>query len=471
VAEMFKHYQHIHLVGIGGSGMSGIAEVLLNLGYKVTGSDIHQSDVTKRLEKLGGKIYQGHNATNITNVDVVVYSSAVNMDNPELSWAKAKRIPVITRAEMLGELMRLKYGIAIAGAHGKTTVTSMISSVLTKAGLDPTVVVGGRFNDIGSNARLGNSEFMVAETDESDGTFLKLSPIIAVVTNIDQEHLDFYQDLDEIKNAFLIFMNKVPFYGKAIFCLDCKNIRDIIERIERKFTSYGLSKEAEVRATDVALYDFYSEYNLVVKEKKLDRLRVNIPGVHYLTNSLAAVAVGLELEIDLSVIKDALANYSGVHRRFEIKAEVNGILIIDDYAHHPTEIKATLATLKLKKPKRIIAIFQPHRYTRTKALAQEFGKAFSEVDLIIVTSIYPAGEKPIPGVDASLIVDSLIKEGHSKVVFIHSFSEIVDFLKTLVAPEDAVITLGAGDVWKVGEELSKLLQSKYLENNKVFITG
>ncbi|MEW6097316.1 MAG: UDP-N-acetylmuramate--L-alanine ligase [bacterium] len=456
---MFKQDQHIHLVGIGGTGMSGIAEVLLNLGYKVSGSDIHMSDVTKRLEKLGGKIYSGHDANNIKDVDVVVYSSAVSMDNEEVAYAKDKRIPVIPRAEMLAELMRLKYGIAVAGAHGKTTTTSMISLVLTKAGLDPTVVVGGRFNDIGSNARLGNSEYLVAETDESDGTFLKLSPIISVVTNIDPEHLDFYKDLNEIKNAFLTFMNKVPFYGKVIFCMDCKNIRDIIERIERRFTSYGLSKEADVRAEDVLLHNLYSEYNLVLNDKKLDKIRVNIPGLHYLNNSLAAVAVGMELGIDLSVIKDALSTYSGVHRRFEIKAKVNGILVMDDYAHHPTEIKATLATLKLKKPKRIIAVFQPHRYSRTKALAQEFGKAFNDADMVIVTSIYTAGEKPIAGVDASLIVENLIKEGHPKVMFINSFPEILGFLMSMVAPRDAVITLGAGDIWKVAEELSNELKA------------
>lgn len=450
---MFEEDQHIHLIGIGGTGMSGIAEVLLKLGYKVSGSDVHQSEITKNLERLGGKIYYGHDANNVADVDVVVYSSAVSIDNPEVICAKAKRIPVIPRAEMLAELMRLKYGIAIAGAHGKTTTTSMISLVLTKAGLDPTVVVGGRFNDIGSNARHGNSEFMVAETDESDGSFLKLSPIISVVTNIDPEHLDFYKDLDEIKNAFLTFMNKVPFYGKVIFCLDCPNIHDIIEKIERRFISYGLNKEADIQATDVLFHDVYSEYNLVLKDKKLDKIRVNIPGLHYLRNSLAAVAVGLELEIDLSIIKDALANYSGVHRRFEIKAEVNGITIIDDYAHHPTEIKATLATLKLKKARRIIAVFQPHRYTRTKALVQEFGKAFNDADMVIVTPIYPAGEKPIAGVDASLIVERLIKEGHPKVMFINSFSEIVDFLMSVIMPQDAVITLGAGDVWKVGEEL------------------
>lgn len=459
---MFKQDQDIHLVGIGGTGMSGIAEVLLNLGYRVSGSDIHLSDITKRLEQLGGKIYEGHNADNIKDVDVVVYSSAVTVDNPEISCAKDKRIPVITRAEMLAELMRLKYGIAIAGAHGKTTTTSMISLVLTKAGLDPTVVVGGRFNDIGSNARLGNSEFMVVETDESDGTFLKLSPIIGVVTNIEQEHLDFYKDLDEIKNAFLTFMNKVPFYGRVILCLDCKNIQDLMKRIERKYISYGLSNEADIAATDVMLHNLYSEYNLVVKGKKLDKLRVNIPGIHYLSNSLASVAVGLELGIDLSVIKDALSNYSGVHRRFEIKAEAKDeTLIVDDYAHHPTEIKATLATLKLRKPKRIIAVFQPHRYTRTMTLAQEFGKAFNDADLVILTSIYPAGEKPIPGVDASLIVDRLIKEGHPRVMFINSFSEIVEFLKDIMMPQDAIITLGAGDIWKVGESLeSKIRDSK-----------
>lgn len=453
---MFKKDQHVHLIGIGGSGMSGIAQVLLNIGYKVTGSDIHQSEVIKELESLGGKIYQGHNADNIKGADVVVYSSAVGSDNVEVASAKFNRIPVIPRAEMLAELMRLKYSIAVAGAHGKTTTTSMISLVLTKAGLDPTVVVGGRFNALGSNARLGQSEFMVAETDESDGSFLKLSPIIAVVTNIDLEHLDFYKDLEAIKNAFCVFMNKVPFYGKIIFCLDCPNLRRLIERMERKWISYGLVEEAEVRAEDILLNGSYSEYKLVVKDKKLDRVRVNIPGLHYLSNSLAAVAVGLELGIDLSVIKDALANYSGVHRRLEIKAEVNGTLIIDDYAHHPTEIKATLSTLKLKKPGRIIAIFQPHRYTRTKALAQEFGQAFDDADMVIITSIYAAGEKPIPGVDASLIVESLKKQGHTEVMFIESFPEIVEFLRGVVAPQDAVITLGAGDVWKVEESFIRL---------------
>jgi UDP-N-acetylmuramate--alanine ligase len=456
---MFKQDQHIHLIGIGGSGMSGIAEVLLNLGYKVSGSDIHLSEVTKRLEKLGGKIYHGHDANNIKDIDVVVYSSAVSQDNVEIVYAKNRRIPVISRAEMLSELMRLKYGIAVAGAHGKTSTTSMISLVLSKAGLDPTVVVGGKFNDIGSNARLGNSEFMVVETDESDGTFLKLSPIISVVTNIDPEHLDFYKDLDEIKTAFLTFMNKVPFYGKVIFCMDCENIRNIMDRIERRFTSYGLHNSADVQATDVLLHSIYSEYSLMVKGRKVDRLRVNIPGIHYLSNSLAAVAVGLELGIDLQVIKNALASYSGVHRRFELKAKINGILIIDDYAHHPTEIKATLSTLRLKNPKRIIAVFQPHRYTRTKALYQEFGKAFDDADMVIVTSIYPAGEQPIPGVDASLIVESLIKEGHPRVIFINSFPEIVEFLLSMVVPQDAVITLGAGDVWKVGTELSQELKA------------
>ncbi|MDI6736037.1 MAG: UDP-N-acetylmuramate--L-alanine ligase [bacterium] len=459
---MFKRDQHIHLIGIGGSGMSGIAQVLLSLNCKVTGSDIHLSETTKRLESLGGKIYQGHDAHNIKGADVVVYSSAVGPDNVEVVSAKDNRIPVIPRAEMLAELMRLKYSIAIAGAHGKTTTTSMISLVLTKAGLDPTVVVGGRFNDIGSNARLGSSEYMVAETDESDGSFLKLSPIIAVVTNIDAEHLDFYKDLDEIRNAFCTFMNKVPFYGKIIFCLDCLNLRHLIEKVERRYTSYGLIEGAEIRATNILLNSFHSEYNLVVAGKELDRVKVNIPGVHYLSNSLAAVAVGLELGIDLPIIKDALANYSGVHRRFEIKAKVNETLIIDDYAHHPTEIKATLDTLKLKKEQgkpsgRIIAIFQPHRYSRTKALAKEFGQAFNDADMVIITSIYPAGEKPIPGVDASLIVENLIKQGHSKVMFIQSFPEIVEFLMNVIAPQDTVITLGAGDIWKVGENLCKEL--------------
>lgn len=456
---MFKQGQHIHLIGIGGSGMSGIAEVLLNLKCQVSGSDIHPGDTTKRLEMLGGKIYYGHNANNIKDVDVVVYSSAVSEDNVEVAYAKSKRIPVIPRAEMLAELMRLKYGIAIAGAHGKTTTTSMISLILTKAEFDPTVVVGGRFNDIGSNARLGNSEYMVAETDESDGSFLKLSPIISVVTNIDREHLDFYKDLDEIKLAFLTFMNKVPFYGRVIFCLDCPNLRDIMEKIERKWTSYGLSQEAQIKATEVVLNGSYSEYTLVINDKKLTKIRVNIPGVHYLSNSLAAVAVGLELGIDLSVIKDALSSYGGVHRRLEIKGVVNGITIIDDYAHHPTEIKATLATIKHKKPKRIIAVFQPHRYTRTKALAQEFGKAFNDASVVIVTPIYPAGEKPIPGVDSSLIVESLIKQDYPEVMFINSFPEVIEFLLDVAKPDDVIVTLGAGDVWKIGTEIIEIYRN------------
>lgn len=456
--DISKQNQHIHLIGIGGIGMSGIAELLLRLGYKVSGSDIKLTEITKNLEKLGGKIYQRHHSDNVTNVDVVVYSSAVSMDNPEIVTAKTKHIPIISRAEMLAELMRFKYSIAIAGAHGKTTTTSMISLILTKANLDPTVVVGGRFNDIGSNARYGSSEFMVVETDESDGSFLKLSPIISVVTNIDYEHLDFYKNLDEIKNAFLTFMNKVPFYGKVIFCMDCRNIQDIINKIERKFISYGLNKDADIQAGNILLHDLYSEYNLILKGKKKDKIKVNIPGKHYVLNSLAAIAVGLELNIDLSIIKDALANYNGVHRRFEVKAKVNGITIIDDYAHHPTEIKATLATLKLRKPRRIIAIFQPHRYSRTKALHHEFGKVFNEADMVIVTPIYPAGEKPIVGVDASLITESLIKEGHLKVIFINSFTEIVDFLRNIVIPHDTVITLGAGDIYKVGEVLSEQLK-------------
>ncbi|MEW6606013.1 MAG: UDP-N-acetylmuramate--L-alanine ligase [bacterium] len=456
---MFKQGQHIHLIGIGGSGMSGIAEVLLNLKCQVSGSDIHPGDTTKRLEMLGGKIYYGHNANNIKDVDVVVYSSAVSEDNVEVAYAKSKRIPVIPRAEMLAELMRLKYGIAIAGAHGKTTTTSMISLILTKAEFDPTVVVGGRFNDIGSNARLGNSEYMVAETDESDGSFLKLSPIISVVTNIDREHLDFYKNLDEIKLAFLTFMNKVPFYGRVIFCLDCPNLHDIMEKIERKWTSYGLSQEAQIKATEVVLNGSYSEYTLVINDKKLTKIRVNIPGVHYLSNSLAAVAVGLELGIDLSVIKDALSSYGGVHRRLEIKGVVNGITIIDDYAHHPTEIKATLATIKHKKPKRIIAVFQPHRYTRTKALAQEFGQAFNDASVVIVTPIYPAGEKPIPGVDSSLIVESLVKQDYPEVMFINSFPEVIEFLLDVAKPDDVVVTLGAGDVWKIGTEIIEIYRN------------
>ncbi|MBI4753606.1 UDP-N-acetylmuramate--L-alanine ligase [Candidatus Desantisbacteria bacterium] len=456
---MFKKIQHIHFIGIGGSGMSGIAELLLSLGYTVTGSDMAETEITKRLQGLGGRIYIGHSQKNIEDADVVVYSSAVSKENPEVLAAKEKRIPVIPRAEMLAELMRLKYGIAIAGAHGKTTTTSMISLVLSTAGLDPTVVVGGRFNDIGSNARLGSSEYLVAESDESDGSFLKLSPIIAVVTNIDEEHLDYYQDISQIKDAFLQFMNKVPFYGSVILCLDNKNLESVIDKIERRVISYGLTKEAQIRAEDILFDGFSSEFTVVFEGNTLGRIKLKVPGIHYVSNALAAVAVGLDLEIEFEKIAAALGAYSGVQRRFQITGEADGVTIIDDYAHHPTEIAATLAAIKSTK-RRVVAVFQPHRYTRTMALSKDFGQCFNDADMVIVTNIYGAGEKPIEGVDASLVVKSLVEAGHSRVMFLQTFEEIIDFLHRFICPQDVVVTLGAGDIWKAGKRLWEELRQK-----------
>jgi len=456
---MFKKIQNIHFIGIGGSGMSGIAEVLLNLGYTVTGSDMVETEITIRLQGLGGRIYIGHSQKNIEDADVVVYSSAVSKENPEVLSAKEKRIPIIPRAEMLAELMRLKYGIAVAGAHGKTTTTSMISIVLSTAGLDPTVVIGGRFNDIGSNARLGSSEYLVAESDESDGSFLKLSPIIAVVTNIDEEHLDYYQDISQIKDTFLQFMNKVPFYGSVILCLDNENLQAVIDKIERRVITYGLTKEAQIRAEDILFDGFSSEFTVIFEGNTLGRIRLKVPGIHYVSNALAAVAVGLDLEIEFEKILDALGAYSGVQRRFQITGEANGVTIIDDYAHHPTEIAATLAAIKSTK-RRVVAVFQPHRYTRTKALSKGFGQCFNDADMVIVTNIYGAGEKPIEGVDASLVVKSLVEAGHSRVIFLQTFEEIIDFLHRFICPQDVVVTLGAGNIWKVGKRLWEELRQE-----------
>jgi len=456
---MFKKIQNIHFIGIGGSGMSGIAEVLLNLGYTVTGSDMVETEITKRLQGLGGRIYIGHSQKNIEDADVVVYSSAVSKENPEVLSAKEKRIPIIPRAEMLAELMRLKYGIAVAGAHGKTTTTSMISIVLSTAGLDPTVVIGGRFNDIGSNARLGSSEYLVAESDESDGSFLKLSPIIAVVTNIDEEHLDYYQDISQIKDTFLQFMNKVPFYGSVILCLDNENLQAVIDKIERRVITYGLTKEAQIRAEDILFDGPSSAFTVIFEGNTLGRIRLKVPGIHYVSNALAAVAVGLDLEIEFEKILDALGAYSGVQRRFQITGEANGVTIIDDYAHHPTEIAATLAAIKSTK-RRVVAVFQPHRYTRTKALSKGFGQCFNDADMVIVTNIYGAGEKPIEGVDASLVVKSLVEAGHSRVIFLQTFEEIIDFLHRFICPQDVVVTLGAGNIWKVGKRLWEELRQE-----------
>ena len=457
---MFKKIKHIHFVGIGGIGMSGIAEVLLNLGYKVSGSDMNLSDTTKHLKDIGAIIYKGHAASNIAGADVVVISSAVSQENEEVKAAKKLLIPVIPRAEMLAELMRLKYGIAVAGAHGKTTTTSIIATVLTRGNIDPTVVIGGKLNSFGTNAKLGQGDFLLAEADESDGSFLKLSPTIAVVTTIDEEHLDYYKNLDAIKKAFLSFVNKVPFYGIAILCLDDKNIQDIIPSVEKRYVTYGFSAQADFAGKDIELKGFESSFKVINRGKDLGRFILKMPGLHNVYNALAAVAVGLELEIDIDAIKKAFAEFSGVQRRFQVKGEINGVMVVDDYGHHPAEIKATLAAAKSGWDKRTIVIFQPHRYTRTKDLMKDFATAFYQADVLILTDIYAAGETPIEGVTGERLYETIKGHGHKEVMFIKNKNEIPDYVLKMLKKDDIVITLGAGDVWKIGGEIVERIQGQ-----------
>ncbi len=449
---MFRKIQKLHFVGIGGIGMSGIAELLLNLGYQVSGSDLKESSVTDRLAALGGKIHIGHNTANVQGTNVVVISSAVRPDNVEVVEAKRLQIPVIPRAEMLSELMRLKYGVAVAGSHGKTTTTSMIATVLVNGGLDPTAVIGGRLNAFGSNAKLGKGDFLVAEADESDGSFLKLSPAIAVVTNIDREHLDHYANLGEIQSAFVAFVNKVPFYGAAILCLDDPNVQAIIPQIERRIVTYGTSNQADLVAAHIEFQDFGSVCQVRHKGDSLGALPLRIPGEHGILNALAAVATGLELEIPFEQIAAALASFQNADRRFQIKGKKADILVVDDYGHHPTEIIATLSAARHACDRRIVAVFQPHRYTRIRALEEDFSRAFYHADVLLVLPVYAAGEEPIPGVTAEKLVDQIKKFGHRDVRYVPDFAGIREILKNKIQDGDLLLTLGAGDVWKVGEE-------------------
>lgn len=449
---MYQKKYHIHFVGIGGIGMSGIAELLLNLGYRVSGSDIAPSDITRRLAKLGGKIYSSHAAANLKDVDVVVTSSAIDPANPEVALALEKAIPVIPRAEMLAELMRLKYSIAIAGAHGKTSTTSLVAAILDQGKLDPTVVIGGKLKSIGVNAVLGQGDFIVAEVDESDGSFLKFSPAIAVVTNIDKEHLDFYKDLENIKSVFLDFIHRIPFYGLAVLCLDNEAVQDIIPHIKNRYTTYGLSSQADLQAKNVHFDGLQSCFDLYHHGRDLGDICLDMPGIHNIYNSMAAIAVGLELGIRFATIKKALETAQGVQRRLEIKGEIKGATVIDDYGHHPTEVKTTLQALKECWPdRRKVVVFQPHRYTRTQALFDEFTRAFYQSDILLVMPIYAASEKPIAGVDAALLCEGIKAHGHKDVHCVSGPEEAVKLLQALLEPEDILLTLGAGDVWKIGE--------------------
>jgi UDP-N-acetylmuramate--alanine ligase len=449
---MFKKIQRIHFVGIGGIGMSGIAELLLNLGYEVSGSDLKPGSTTRRLSTLGGKIHSGHAAENVHHANVVVVSSAVRPDNVEVLEAKKLQIPVIPRAEMLAELMRLKYSVAIAGSHGKTSTTSMVATVLVRGGYDPTVVIGGRLNAFGSNAKLGKGEFLVAEADESDGSFLKLSPTLAVITNIDREHLDHYADLAEIQAAFGVFVNKVPFYGAAVLCLDDPNVQAIIPRVERRIITYGTSHQADLVASRIEYKDFGCSYQMRYQGNPLGSVALQIPGQHSVLNSLAAVAIGLELEIPVEKIIAALGAFQNADRRFQIKGEKSGVLVVDDYGHHPTEIMATLSAARSSSERRIVAVFQPHRYTRTQALEEEFARAFNNADVVIVLPIYAAGEDPIAGVTAAKLADRIKKHGHRDVTYAPDFPAALQMLQEKLQASDLMLTLGAGDVWKIGEE-------------------
>ena len=454
----FKKY-HIHFVGIGGIGMSGIAELLLNLGYEVSGSDTKASDITERLKGLGGAIHTGHSAEHVSGADVVVVSSAINAENPEVNAAHRLSIPVIPRAEMLAELMRLKYSVAVAGAHGKTSTTSIVAAVLGEGRLDPTVVIGGKLKGIDSNAVLGMGDFIVAEADESDGSFLKMSPTIAVVTNIDREHLDFYKDLEDIKNVFFDFIDRIPFYGLAVLCLDNEPIQDLIPKIKKRFTTYGMSTQADYQARNIRAQGLKTRFTLHHQGEDLGDITLNLPGIHNVYNAMASIAVGFELNIPFETIKSALETLEGVQRRMEVKGVAQGITVVDDYGHHPTEIKTTLQAVKESWPdKRIILAFQPHRYTRTRALFDEFSRAFYQSDLMVVMPIYSAGENPINGVDSSRLCEEIKAHGHKEVICMDGMESTLSYLKDVLRSGDLLLTLGAGDVWKVGTAILKELE-------------
>ncbi len=448
----------IHFVGIGGSGMNGIAEVLLTMGYEVTGSDLAESPTVKRLKGLGATIHIGHREENVLGSQCVVYSSAINESNAELKAAASAKIPIIPRAEMLAELMRLKYGIAIAGTHGKTTTTSFIASILAESGVDPTVVTGGKLNSLGANARLGKGDILVAEADESDGSFLKLSPTMAIVTSIDREHMNHYSDMEDVYDAYIGFMNKVPFYGAAILCLDHPVIQSLLPRVTRRVITYGLAAQADVRGSNLRYEGLETSFDLFAAGKELGRVTLHLPGAYNVQNALAAAAVALELNINFESIKTGLQSFSGVERRFHVRGASEGVTLVDDYGHHPEEIKAVLRGAKESFNKRIIVVFQPHRFSRTADLFKDFLSAFNDVDKLVVTDIYAAGEEPIAGIDGETLYEAIKEHGHKDITYIKSVADVPEFLKGEVRAGDLVITLGAGDVWKAGTGLLEMLE-------------
>src|ERR1700720_260999 len=454
----FHNFKRIHLVGIGGIGMSGIAEVLLTLGYAVSGSDARLSPVTDRLTNLGAQIYQGHRAEQVQGAHVVVASSAIRRDNPELVEATRLKIPVIPRAEMLAELMRLKYGIAVAGAHGKTTTTSMVAAILGAAGLDPTFVVGGRVNHAGTTARLGRGEYMVVEADESDRSFLLLAPVVAVVTTIDREHLDHYSSLEEIQSVFAQFVNRIPFYGAAVLCLDEPNVQAIIPQVTRPVITYGTSSQADLVISDVDLRGLASEFRLTYRGEDLGMFRLpSPPGIHNVRNAAAAAAVALSLNVPADLIRAGLEKFSGVGRRFEIKGTFAGVTLVDDYGHHPAEIRATLEAARGCGYKRLLVLFQPHRYTRTQFLWDDFCRAFNDADVLVLTEIYAASEHPIEGITGERLAEAISAAGHKNVVFTSTMQAGIEFMLREARPGDAILAIGAGSVGRVLDQLAMLL--------------
>jgi len=455
---MLGRTKKIHFVGIGGIGMSGIAELLLNQGFEISGSDLNESELTRKLQKKGAVVHVGHSADLVMDADVVVNSSAVKDDNPEIRTALAKKIPVIRRAEMLSEIMRMSYGIGIAGTHGKTSTTSMVGSVLSAAKLDPTVIVGGKVKNYGSNNLLGSGKYIVVEADEFDRSFLTLSPIIAGITNIEADHLDCYDDLEGIKQAFIEYANKVPFFGSVIACLDDNGVRSIIPDIKKEIVTYGLSHQANIRAEKIKYDNFCSSFQVYAFDKHLGEINMKVMGEHNILNALLAVATGLELDIDFESIRKGLEDYNGVFRRFEMKGTADDVLLFDDYAHHPTEIEVTLKGVRSNSDRRIIVVFQPHLYSRTRDFYKEFGRSFFESDLLVVTPIFPAREKPLPGITGKLIADAAIQSGHKNVIYVESNENIVSKLKDIIKKDDIIITMGAGNIYQYGEALLDQLQ-------------
>lgn len=462
---MFAKIQRIHFVGIGGIGMSGIAEVLLNLGYKVSGSDLKHSGVTARLVSLGAQVFEGHRAENVQGADVVVTSSAIAKDNPEVAEAHRLHLPVIQRAEMLSELMRLKYGIAIAGMHGKTTTTSMVASVLAAGGLDPTVVVGGRVDAMGSNARLGKSQYLVAEADESDRSFLKLSPILSVVTNIDREHMDCYRDMQDVENTFVEFMDRVPFYGMVVACRDNEPLRALLPRVQRRVVTYGLAEDADFRIASIEQCgnqgEALSRFRVQYRDRDLGEFNLRVPGAHNVLNATAALSVGVGLDIGIEHVRRALDEFRGVDRRFQLKGSAAGVTVIDDYGHHPTEIRATLAAASQCGYRRVVVVFQPHRYTRTQLLMEDFAEAFRAADTVFMLDIYAASEPPIPGVTSKVLASRVRDAKGHPAEYVAGFDEAIEAVAKTVQSGDMVLTLGAGNVSQLGPLIVDRLSATY----------